>query len=188
MFKKLLVIFILFFSQVLLASSTAGVGIILEYVASQKIHRVKAVFKGSPAAKAKLSPGDVIVEVDGVNASNLSVSDLGNKIKGVAGSLVKLKLKDPHSGATREVSLQRVSGNKVSPLIEGASNSSPFYSAPSANKNNALSSSEIAEVKAVIQNLKTLSAQQSMHQALQNFSQGKLSKEEFLKKVRAGFN
>jgi carboxyl-terminal processing protease len=48
--------------------------------------------KGSPAEKAGLKPGDIILEVDNVSVENMSLSALVEKLRGQSGTTVKLKI------------------------------------------------------------------------------------------------
>lgn len=45
---------------------------------------------GSPAAKAGLLSGDIIVEIDGVTAENMDLDEVARRIKGPRGQIVKL--------------------------------------------------------------------------------------------------
>ena len=48
---------------------------------------------GSPAQKAGVRPGDIILEVDGAETSSMSLSEAVQKIRGPAGTAVRLTLK-----------------------------------------------------------------------------------------------
>ena len=54
---------------------------------------VTRVFAGSPAARAGMRPGDVIVAVDGVSAAGRSVNDVVSRILGRAGTRVTVRLR-----------------------------------------------------------------------------------------------
>ena len=102
------------------AEPTGGIGVILEYLPDKKIHRVRAVFQGTPAARAKIQAGEEIVSIDGNSTASMSFDDLGKKIRGNPGEAVTLVLRSPGSSTTREVRLTRVGQQTVSPLILNA--------------------------------------------------------------------
>ncbi|MDX1918815.1 MAG: S41 family peptidase [Candidatus Caenarcaniphilales bacterium] len=67
----------------------SGIGIQIGLNKERKIV-VIAPIQGAPAFKAGLLPKDEIIEVDGVSTKGLSIEEVANKIKGPAGSKVKL--------------------------------------------------------------------------------------------------
>ncbi len=56
---------------------------------------VTGVFDGSPAQRAGLLPGDIIVKVDGEDVTSWDVNDVVNKIKGEPGTRVKITVVRP---------------------------------------------------------------------------------------------
>ncbi len=68
---------------------------------------IVAPIDNSPAQKAGLRPGDIILKVNGQDISGLSLTDAVNLILGPAGSKVTLTIQDPTSGASRDVTLER---------------------------------------------------------------------------------
>src|SRR3990167_4264904 len=80
-----------------------GVGIEMDVRDNHLI--VVAPLEGSPAAKAGVAAGDAILEIDGVDASTLSIQDAVQKIRGKAGTLVKLTLQ--RNGKKFDVELAR---------------------------------------------------------------------------------
>jgi carboxyl-terminal processing protease len=62
---------------------------------------------GSPAQKAGLKPGDVILKVDGQDISELPLGMAVAKVLGPAGTSVTLTILDPSTGGTRDVALVR---------------------------------------------------------------------------------
>lgn len=72
---------------------------------------IVAPFDGSPAQAAGVKPGDIIFKVDGVDVSGQSLNDVVSKVLGPAGTKVTLTLKDPTSGATRDVTITRAKIN-----------------------------------------------------------------------------
>ena len=68
---------------------------------------IVAPIDGSPAQKAGLHAGDIILKVDGVEVSGLSVGQVASQVLGPAGTQVTLTIQDPKTGKTREVTIQR---------------------------------------------------------------------------------
>jgi carboxyl-terminal processing protease len=62
---------------------------------------------GSPAQKAGLQPGQIIIAVDGEDITGLSLLQVVKRISGPAGTKVTLKILDPNTGQSREVTLVR---------------------------------------------------------------------------------
>jgi carboxyl-terminal processing protease len=68
---------------------------------------VVAPIDGTPAQKAGLRPGDVILKVDGQDIEGLPLEQVIGRILGPAGTLVTLTIASSDSGETREVTLTR---------------------------------------------------------------------------------
>ncbi len=68
---------------------------------------VVAPIDGSPAQRAGLRPGDIILKVNGEDVSDLPLDQVVGRILGPAGTQVTLTLQDPQSGKTRDVTLVR---------------------------------------------------------------------------------
>ncbi len=171
-------LFIFFQTFLLYAEFSAGIGVILEYLPEKKVTRVRAVFQGTPAAKANIRPGDEIVSIDGISADRLGFQEIGKKVLGAPGTAISLVLRTPRSSSTREVKLIRMNQQNVSPLIVGSSGSS---------REPLLNESEKNELKQVVRRLKTADQQKQLEELMIHFRDGKISKEEFLKKMRDRF-
>jgi carboxyl-terminal processing protease len=62
---------------------------------------------GSPAQKAGLRPGQIIIRVNGKDITGLSLIQVVKLISGPAGTSVTLRIQDPDTGQTRDVTLVR---------------------------------------------------------------------------------
>ncbi len=163
-------------------SSTGGIGVILEHLPSQKTHRIRAVFKESPASRAKIVAGEEIVSVDGVSTQGMSFEDLGKKIKGPVGSVLALELKDPKTQIVRKLQLTRTSSQTVSPLIV---KDTPLL--PSQVSSNNLTPQEKEEVKAIIRRLTNEEQKKKMENLIIEYKNGSLIKGDFLQIIRKTF-
>jgi carboxyl-terminal processing protease len=61
----------------------------------------------SPAQKAGLHPGDVLLKVDGQDVTNLPLDQVVGKVLGPAGTQVTLSIQDPKTGNIRDVTITR---------------------------------------------------------------------------------
>lgn len=68
---------------------------------------VVAPMDGTPAQKAGLAPGDIIMRVDGKDVAGLSLLKVVNMIRGPAGTKVTLGIQHPHSNEIHDVTLTR---------------------------------------------------------------------------------
>lgn len=92
-------------------------GIGAEVDGSGDLMRIVAPMKGSPAEAAGVRAGDLILEVDGVDMSGLDSSTVISKVRGKAGTKVKLLLKREGASAPVEVEITRY---KITiPMVEG---------------------------------------------------------------------
>lgn len=73
-----------------LSGSITGIGARMAQVDSQFV--VQSVVPGSPAEKAGVRSGDIVLEVDGVPVDGKTLDDVVNSIRGEAGTTVKLQL------------------------------------------------------------------------------------------------
>lgn len=90
-----------------------GIGIQIDTEANPPI--VIAPIPDSPALKAGLLPGDVILEVDGVSTKDMDSDEIGNRIRGEAGTDVTLTLQHEGEAETYEVTITRARIN-VNPV------------------------------------------------------------------------
>lgn len=64
-------------------------------------------YLGSPAVKYGLEPGDVIVEIDGVDVTPLTADECSSRMKGQAGTDVKFLVKKTRTGELKEFNITR---------------------------------------------------------------------------------
>jgi len=76
---------------------------------------IVAPIPGSPAEKAGVMPGDIILKVDGVDVNGLPLESVVNKILGPAGTQVKITLQNPATKEERTLTITRarISVNNV---------------------------------------------------------------------------
>ncbi len=68
---------------------------------------ILAPMDGSPAQKAGVHSGDIILAVNGSDVSHASLNDVVQKVIGPAGTKVTLTLRDPKTNQVREVTITR---------------------------------------------------------------------------------
>lgn len=68
---------------------------------------IVAPLDNSPAQRVGLRPGDVILEVNGEDVTGRPLDEVVQTIKGPAGTEVSLTVRDPTTGGTRQVTVER---------------------------------------------------------------------------------
>ncbi len=68
---------------------------------------VVAPIDGSPAQKAGVRPGDIMLRVDGVDVSGMSLDDTIKRVLGPAGTKVTISFQDPKTGEVRDLTITR---------------------------------------------------------------------------------
>ena len=89
-----------------LGGSFEGVGIQLGYDKDKHLV-VIAPLKDTPAFKAGVKPGDLILKVDGKDVTNMSLPDVVNLIRGPKGSSITLNIYTVDDAKPRDVTLTR---------------------------------------------------------------------------------
>ncbi len=68
---------------------------------------ILAPMDGSPAQKAGLRPGDIILEVNGADVSHAALTEVVQKVLGPAGTNVTLTIRSPEDNRVRKVTITR---------------------------------------------------------------------------------
>ncbi len=83
------------------------VGIGVEIDTKDGLPRVLAPLEGSPAEKAGVLTGDIILKVDDVSTEKLSLEEVISRIKGEAGTKVKILVINTNDKTPREITIVR---------------------------------------------------------------------------------
>lgn len=70
-----------------------GIGAVIQFFEGKT--QISEPYEGFPAAKAGLIPGDIFVEVNGINVEGKNTSEVSELLKGTPGTIVKLKMQRP---------------------------------------------------------------------------------------------
>ncbi|MBQ7533936.1 MAG: PDZ domain-containing protein [Bacteroidales bacterium] len=70
-----------------------GIGAIIQYFDGKS--QISEPYEGFPAAKAGLIPGDIFLEVNGIDVTGKNTSEVSELLKGTPGTIVKLKMQRP---------------------------------------------------------------------------------------------
>ena len=84
-----------------------GIGIEIQVKGPHVV--VVAPIDGSPAERAGLHPGDIILKVSGQDVTDWPLARVAEKITGKPGTKVTLTIQDPRSGLTRQLAVARAS-------------------------------------------------------------------------------
>jgi carboxyl-terminal processing protease len=87
------------------AGSFEGIGAEVQQKSGQTV--IVAPIDQSPAQKAGLKAGDVILKVNGVDMAGKSISDVTSQILGPAGTKVTLTILRPQTGETKDYTITR---------------------------------------------------------------------------------
>lgn len=88
-----------------LAGEYVGIGVIISPSDAADAIEIVRVFPDTPAEEAGLLSGDIIDSIDGVNARNLDLDAVSARVKGKAGTSVKLRIE--RSGTFLDVTAMR---------------------------------------------------------------------------------
>ena len=95
----------------MLESEYEGIGTVLEFIDGKVV--VVSPIKNSPAEKAGIKPADIIKEVDGISVEGKTLEEVAAKIKGKAGTTVKITVQRDSETLTFEITRAKVSFNTV---------------------------------------------------------------------------
>ncbi len=85
-----------------------GIGVRIGFLGEQhRLAIVAAPDPGTPAARAKLQPGDFILAINDQLTEGIKMSDVLRLVRGEPGSLLRLKIESPSEPAPRTVELVR---------------------------------------------------------------------------------
>jgi membrane-associated protease RseP (regulator of RpoE activity) len=95
---------------------TGGIGVILNVDPATGLPILQAIGTGSPAERAGLKPGDVIVKIDNKSTAGVALTQIVEEIRGVAAMNVTLTVQ--HTGSTRQLNcvIRRTSWNALGGL------------------------------------------------------------------------
>lgn len=91
-----------------IAEEFGGVGILLGYDPEAELPNVKMVMRGSPAEKADIRSGMLIVSVDGTALHGKTLRDSVKLLRGKPDSQVTVEVVDSHTAKTNKVTLRRI--------------------------------------------------------------------------------
>lgn len=91
--------------QFLTTGEYAGIGAIISYNNGQVV--INEPYEGLPADKAGLKAGDAILEIDGEDMRQATVKQVSDKLKGIPGTLLKLKIQRPGEKKVRSLAIER---------------------------------------------------------------------------------
>ncbi|MFQ4137330.1 carboxyl-terminal processing protease CtpA [Nodosilinea sp. PGN35] len=89
------------------AGALTGVGLQISKDEHPGWLRVIAPIEGSPAEQAGIQPQDVVLEIDGVATTELTLDEAAARMRGQRGTTVTLQLRRPDETNPRQVSLTR---------------------------------------------------------------------------------
>lgn len=90
-----------------LSGKFSGIGIYLSQDPKTKNLIITSTIPGSPAQKANLKHGDIIVAINGMNMKGKDINSASNLIQGPAGTSISITIQRPGEEHLREISLTR---------------------------------------------------------------------------------
>ena len=88
-------------------SNFTGIGVEIKTQEHRTV--IVAALDGSPALRAGVHAGDIILEVDGRSVVGLPLSELDDLITGPSGASVRIGVLDPNDGHRKEFNIVRAS-------------------------------------------------------------------------------
>ena len=88
--------FVLTRGEQMVKGSFGGIGSLITYNTKLKRSMIAEPFEGTPAAKAGLKAGDILMEIDGKDLAGKNNSEVSQMLRGQAGTSFKLKVERPN--------------------------------------------------------------------------------------------
>jgi C-terminal processing protease CtpA/Prc len=89
------------------ATEYCGVGVVFLTATNDQPQRIGTVFKGSPAERAGIKQGSVLISVNGTNAVKWPWVQVLETVRGPVGTIVTLGVADPDRTQTNHFTLKR---------------------------------------------------------------------------------
>lgn len=104
--------------QAMLNASFGGIGSFISYNQKLKRSMIAEPFEGTPAAKAGLKAGDILMSIDGKDLLGKNNQEVSNMLRGAVGTSFKLKVERPdEKGGTHPLEFNIVRQNIQTPMI-----------------------------------------------------------------------
>ena len=81
----------------MIKGSFGGIGSYIAYNTKLKRSMISEPFEGTPAAKAGLKAGDILMEIDGKDLAGKNNAEVSQMLRGQAGTSFKLKVNRPNA-------------------------------------------------------------------------------------------
>ncbi len=91
--------------ELLTTGSYGGIGALIKKVDGGV--EISEIYENSPAAKAGLVAGDIILRIDSLSTAGLNVEQCSSKMKGTPGVVVTFVIKKLRGGETKEIKITR---------------------------------------------------------------------------------
>lgn len=91
----------------MLHNSYGGIGSIITYDTKAKMTVISEPYKGMPADKAGLKPGDTLIKIDSTWLEGKQVEDVSNLLRGPSGTKLVLKIRRLHQKDTLTIPIVR---------------------------------------------------------------------------------
>ena len=102
----------------MIKGSFGGMGSYIAYNTKLKRSMISEPFEGTPAAKAGLKAGDILMEIDGKDLAGKNNQEVSQMLRGAVGTSFKLKVERPdEKGGTRPLEFDIVRQTIQTPMI-----------------------------------------------------------------------
>ncbi len=93
--------------QMMISNTYGGVGAVIYKPDLDGGVLINEIYKGSPAHKAGMESGDVILTIEGESVKGLNVSECSSRMKGTAGTQVHFLVEKVRGGGQKEITVTR---------------------------------------------------------------------------------